>query len=148
MFITMILAIVGHEASKFTQPQEERARALIRELLTGPGVTGFTSGACHLGGIDIWAEAVARELEVPSVIFPPRHRRWKPDGYEERNRRIAAFCDELHNIVVARYPPGYRGMRFPLCYHCKSADHVKSGGCWTMHRARDLGKPAHIWVLS
>ncbi len=50
----MIVGIVGSEAAKFTAETEEAAKAVIADLLTRPGVTGYSSGHCHLGGIDTW----------------------------------------------------------------------------------------------
>jgi hypothetical protein len=40
--------------------------------------------------------------------------------------------------VVAEYPPEYVGMKFDYCYHCHTSDHIKSGGCWTAHKAEKV----------
>ena len=106
----------------------------------------LVSGHCHLSGIDIWAEERADELGTleRAIIHKPKHRRWKPDGYRDRNLKIARDCEEAHVIVVENYPPNYHGMRFDYCYHCKATDHIKSGGCWTAWQAVKMGKPA-IW---
>lgn len=144
-----VIGIVGHEGAKFTPAAEATARQIIVHALNRKDAV-LTSGHCHLGGIDIWAEEVARALGCfdERYIFAPQQLRWEPRGYKQRNILIAEACTSIHNIVVATLPPGYRGMRFTTCYHCaRFADvppHVKSGGCWTARHALRLGKPA-VW---
>lgn len=139
----MILGIVGHEGAKFTAETERRARMLIWERLTPPSITRVVSGACHLGGIDQWAIEEAKKLGIPCQEFPPKSRSWE-FGYKPRNISIAETSDKVISIVVKVLPPAYVGMRFKLCYHCKTASHIKSGGCWTAHYAGGLGKPFEI----
>lgn len=141
----MNVGVVGHEAAKFTPETEDRARALIRRVLSG--ATALVSGGCHLGGIDIWAEEEADRLRIPKIIHLPKSQTWS-GGYKERNLLIARDSDVVHNIVVDQYPARYTGMRFEYCYHCDTRAHLKSGGCWTMHRARALGKPGHLHLVS
>jgi hypothetical protein len=38
-------------------------------------------------------------------------------------------------------------MKFDLCYHCGTKDHVKSGGCWTVKYARKLGKQGKVIII-
>lgn len=142
----MIIGIVGNEAAKFTSGTEMQARKAIWAILSRPGVTGMVSGGCHLGGVDIWAEEEARMLGLEVIVHYPRVHRWS-GGYRERNILIAKQCVELDNIVIANYPPHYTGRRFTGCYHCGTADHVKSGGCWTQKYARKLGKQTVRWVV-
>lgn len=139
----MILGIVGHEAAKFTPETERQARVQIREFLVLDGVTRVVSGACHLGGIDVWAIEEAKKFGIPTQEFPPANRSWE-SGYKIRNMSIAEASDKVISLVVKVLPEGYRGMRFKLCYHCKTDSHVKSGGCWTAHYAARLGKPFRI----
>jgi len=140
----MNIGIVGHEAKKFTAETEAKAKEIIRSLLKPGDVV--VSGHCHLGGIDIWAEQIANELDLKSYIFPPAKLVWE-GGYKQRNILIAENSDELHNIVVASYPQDYRGMRFDYCYHCHTTEHIKSGGCWTAKRTEKLGKKAYWHVI-
>lgn len=145
-----IIGIVGSEAAKFTAHSEAVARRMIGLLLDYDDVLAVSSGHCHLGGIDLWAEEVARELGKfdERYIFEPRQRTWSGSyGYKQRNLDIAAASTEVHCITVRTLPEGYSGMRFPLCYHCKTDAHVKSGGCWTVHQARRMGKPGLIHVI-
>ncbi len=150
----MKIGIVGHEAKKFIPYTEQMARELIRQLLE-PADSVLVSGHCHLGGIDIWAEEIAKALGAfdPALIFAPKNQHWST-GYKPRNQQIAETAAVVHNIVVARYPEGYADLRFedeqtglPYCYHCKTDQHVKSGGCWTAKYAKELGKPAYWHVL-
>lgn len=133
-----IVGIVGSEAIKFTPETEQKVREIIRSILTKPGVTAVSSGHCHLGGIDIWAEEIAKQLGVydSAYIFPPKNHTWS-GGYKTRNLQIVNASDEVHCITIREYPPNYNGMRFSSCYHCRSAEpHVKSGGCWTARQAQ------------
>lgn len=142
----MIIGIVGSEGKKFTPETEHAAKQLIRKLLTEPEVTGLTSGHCHLGGIDIWAEEIAKELKLILYIFPPKNLNWST-GYKPRNIQIAETCNEIHNITVKKLPPNFQGMKFDKCYHCNTDQHTKSGGCWTAKYAQKLGKPAYWHVI-
>lgn len=105
------------------------------------------SGGCHLGGIDIWTVEEAKLLGLQYIEHLPKARTWN-GGYKQRNQLIAYDSDTVVCITVRELPPGYTGMRFESCYHCKTADHVKSGGCWTVKFARALGKPVKILIVS
>jgi hypothetical protein len=138
------IGIVGSGADKFTPENEEIAKELIRWIL-GDGAR-CVSGHSPVGGIDIWAEEIGRELGPKPLIYPPKSNSWS-GGYKQRNIQIAENSDEIHVIVVQRLPEGYTGMRFEYCYHCRTSDHVKSGGCWTGLYAERLGKPAYWAVI-
>jgi hypothetical protein len=142
----MIIGIVGSEGKKFTPETKQKAKILIREILSKPGVTGYSSGHCHLGGIDIWTEEIGQELGLTPYIFPPKNQSWE-GGYKARNIQIAKASDELHCITVKTLPATYKGMKFDFCYHCNTNDHVKSGGCWTMKYAINLKKPGFLHVI-
>ena len=146
----MILGIVGSEAAKFTPVTEAAARALIRKLcepLSHFEGDMVVSGACHLGGIDVWAADEANALGLDVREFPPASQSWP--HYRARNIQIADASDIIHVITVRELPPDYTGMRFASCYHCKTAAHVKSGACWTAHYAeRQFGKSACWHVIA
>lgn len=143
----MNVGIVGHEALKFTQETEAQARAIIRGILDHEGTDDvLVSGGCHLGGIDIWAEEEADRLGLRKIIHKPKSRSWST-GFKSRNILIAKDSDVVHVIVVKSLPASYRGMKFKLCYHCGSTDHIKSGGCWTAKYAERLGKPARWYEI-
>ncbi|KKL91383.1 hypothetical protein LCGC14_1895230 [marine sediment metagenome] len=143
----MILGIVGCEAAKFTVETEILARLVIRRAIgltmaTFPGIR-VVSGACHLGGIDIWAIEEAKDFGVETQEFPPAMQSWT-NGYRLRNIQIAQQSDKVICITVKVLPAGYAGMRFERCYHCNTLDHVKSGGCWTVKYARTIGKAGEV----
>jgi hypothetical protein len=138
------IAIVGSEAAKFTPRTEHIARCHIRALIIG--FDRVVSGGCHLGGIDIWAKEEALAAGKQFTEHLPKKLTWK-GGFEQRNLRIARDCNECVCITVKDYPEGYSGMRFNFCYHCKSADHIKSGGCWTMLRAQEFGAVGRLIVV-
>ena len=142
----MTLGIVGCEAAKFTPATEAAARVAIRELIRRYRVQRVVSGHCHLGGVDIYAVEEARAMSVDVTEFPPETLSWS-SGYKPRNIAIAHASDHVACITVKTLPPGYTGMRFRLCYHCGTADHVKSGGCWTVKYARKIGKTGEVVAL-
>lgn len=130
----MKIGIVGSEAAKFTSDSEAVARSLIRELILQAEVTEVCSGDCHLGGIDQWAREECEKIGKSFIGYAPKVHNWE-QGYKPRNLQIAK-SDVVHCITVDRLPESYTGMRFSRCYHCNTNEHVKSGGCWTMKRAK------------
>lgn len=156
----MNIGIVGHGKDKFTPETEAKAKAEIVEIfryyiaMYGRSNVKLVSGHSPHGGIDIWAESIAKDCEVydPDMIKAPKTLSWSgPYGYRKRNIDIARSSDVVYCIVVREYPPEYVGMRFPECYHCRKAgrptDHVKSGGCYTLNQAVALGKRGVIVVI-
>lgn len=142
----MTLGIVGSEGKKFTRETEALARARIRALIAEAGATRVVSGACHLGGIDVWAIQEAKRLGLDTQEFPPRVQSWEY-GYKPRNIQIADASDAVVCLTLRTLPESYNGMTFPLCYHCGTKDHVKSGGCWTTKYARRAGKRGWTEVI-
>ena len=130
----MKIGIVGSESIKFTHSGEIEARIAITKLLIDHKATEVISGGCHLGGIDKWAIEEAKNLGLKTTEYLPKFHGW--EAYKERNLQIANNSDIVYCITVKRLPTTYEGMKFQLCYHCKTNDHVKSGGCWTMHKAK------------
>jgi hypothetical protein len=141
----MIVGIVGSEESKFTSKGRADAEIIIVEILAGLDVTEVVSGKCHLGGIDVWAAEFGEVIGLTVTEYPPEAQSWW--AYKKRNLQIAARSDIVHCITVDRLPESYTGMRFGLCYHCGTKDHVKSGGCWTMKQAIKLGKTGVLHVI-
>lgn len=146
IFPVQALGIVGSEAAKFTSETERKARWVIRWLLKSGRYHTVVSGACHLGGIDVWAIEEADKFGVPTVEFPPATRSWST-GYKLRNQEIAQKSDHVVCITVKELPKTYTGMRFEYCYHCNTNAHVKSGGCWTVKYAKSIGKTGEIIVI-
>jgi hypothetical protein len=131
----VIVGIVGSEAAKFTSETHRKAVELIDNILSEPGVTEVVSGGCHLGGIDIWAEEAGYAKGLKVTVYKPVVLNWN-EGYKPRNLKITNRSDVVHCITLKELPSGYNGIRFEGCYHCGTKDHVKSGGCWTMKKAK------------
>jgi hypothetical protein len=141
----MILGIVGHAAEKFTKATERAAKEAMLEAARRLGATAISSGRSPMGGVDLWAEALAEYLRIPTRIFPSGSNQWGgPGGFKERNLQIADVSDIVLVVVVRELPPDYHGMTFKGCYHCKGRNppHVKSGGCWTAWQAK-----AREWAI-
>jgi hypothetical protein len=142
------IGIVGAGSEKFTPATEQQAKAQIRGLLCSERDVILVSGHSPMGGVDIWAEQIAVELGIPQMIFTPTVRQWNPTGeygYKRRNLDIARQSDVVYVILPRVYPKMYTGQRFGECYHCHTTKHIKSGACWTAHKAMALGKPAY-WI--
>lgn len=140
----MYVGIVGSEAAKFTPETEAAARQLIRRSLNPGDVV--VSGACHLGGIDIWAIEEAKALGLKTIEYPPARRTWT-NGYHMRNVQIAKRSDRVICFTVKTLPPTFTGEPFLYCYHCGTDQHVKSGGCWTVKYAKAIGKAGEVVVI-
>lgn len=121
------LAIVG--STKFSNPAAyARARQLINVKIAELRPVAVISGGA--AGIDSMAEEVARQwgyhedhAEKRLIIHRPRHQRWQPDGFKDRNLLIANDCTHL------------------LAIRCKQSTTYGSG--WTADRAEELGKT--VW---
>jgi hypothetical protein len=147
------IGIVGNGADKFTALGQERAYKQIFAILCHEDT--LVSGHSPVGGVDIWAEEVARTMGAQLDLKIPDVHQWNPVGrygYRARNIDIADSSDIVHVIVADEYPQDYHGRRFPVCYHCaqwggEAEDHVKSGGCWTGYKAKELGKEVYWHVI-
>ena len=124
MLSSVKLGIVGSEAAKFTPVTEVLARAQIRSLIGKHKADIVISGGCHLGGIDKWAIEEAQKLDIGFIEYLPKTLNWE-GGYKDRNLRIARNSDSVFCITVKELPKNYTGMRFKLCYHCGTTNHVK-----------------------
>lgn len=144
--MSTVWAIVGPEAAKFTPQTEPLARATIRGLLR-PG-DSVVSGACPGGGIDDWAIEEARAMGLDAWEHPAASNSWLgAGGFRQRNILVAQDCTSAVCITLRKLPASYQGYRWAYCYHCRTAEHVKSGGCWTVKYARSLGKHGEVIVI-
>jgi hypothetical protein len=143
----MKIGIIGHGKDKFSQIGYARATWLIDEIIdTHPNCT-IVSGHSPVGGIDIWAEELAKLKGIGLDLKIPKQHTWDAEyGYKQRNLDIAKDSDEIHIILVDKYPKRYTGMTFGKCYHCNTNKHIKSGACWTGKQAQKLGKKV-IWHI-
>lgn len=134
----MVLAIVGPDARAWTKEGERLARLRIHEeLIRGLHESVHfeaVSGACHLGGVDIWAYQEAEKMNISFREFPPKGHSWY--WYRQRNQRIAHAAQRIVCITPAK---GW-------CKHCY-AEHHGSGGCWTLQYAKKIGKDTEVIVI-
>ncbi len=146
-----IVGIVGSEEAKFTEYGRQNALHYIKDIICAYDTKEVVSGGCHLGGIDIWAEEIAKENNKQTTIYYPYGLYWTE--YKKRNILIAERSDIVFCITVDKLPTNYDGMTFDNCYHCEKntvipyPPHVKSGGCWTMYKAIELGKRGQLIVV-
>lgn len=143
----MKIGIVGSEGAKFTDQAGMEARCIIVALIEQSGADTVVSGECHLGGIDIWAKEKAIKLGLKYIGCPPAFKTWQ--SFKRRNIEIAEASDRVVCITVKDLPPGFKeGGWERYCYHCRTDQHIKSGGCWTVKYAREkLGKPGDVIVI-
>lgn len=126
----MKIAIVGSSKATFNQAEEE-----IRKIIAVNKPCVIISG--NADGIDSIADRIAGEMDVKTIIYPPKTKNWK--GYKERNSLIALRCDKLYNLVLKKEPKDMGS-----CYHHKVHTHYRSGGCWTENYAKQLGKQVMV----
>jgi hypothetical protein len=117
----MKIGIVGAEERKWTKEQKEEVIKQIYSILQQNNRNVLVSGHSPKGGVDIWAEDIARELELEMHIYFPENNQWEPDGYKERNKLIAKDSD-----IVYVFSP----------------HNDWNGGLWTANYAESLGKEA------
>lgn len=137
----MILGIVGHAQEKFTPETETYARRIIEHLINTYRPIKVVSGRSPKGGVDIYAEQIAKSFGFPTQIFAPTRRAWDgPGGYKQRNLQIAHESTLTVCVVIEHslLPKGVRDWGNGQCYHCENRipRHVKSGGCWTAWRCK------------
>lgn len=94
----MRVAIVG--SAKLSESQRAHARYLTQMIVAHCSINmvnpTLVSGGAE--GVDSIAEEEWDLMGWPKEIYYPKHPRWKPEGYEERNIKIATTCDILYAI--------------------------------------------------
>lgn len=124
----MKIAIVGAEERKWNGYNIKDVKIQIAEILNKNKDTVLVSGHCPFGGVDIWAEDYTYEHKIKSEIYRPTNNRWTPNGYKERNIRIAESCDEIYVFSPAD----------------ENGKPLWNGGIWTANYAQALGKKSHF----
>lgn len=136
----MRIAIVGSNEKHWTPETRTLACKEIKKILINDDYLDYVnnnpydviyptliSGGCPKGGVDIWAEIIADFIGLEKRIYYPTNEQWEPNGYKERNERIAHECDVLY------------------CIDPKERDW--SGGRYTMKRAEFYGKETHLILV-
>jgi len=127
--LPMKLAIVGSAEAAWGGVRNAinaiRAMTAIYTVIQIYKPTLIISGECPKGGVDEWAEELARDQEIPFKGFPPTTSNWA--GYRARNIQIAEACDRLVAI--------------------RSVHSKTYGSGWTADYAETLGKPVDRIML-
>lgn len=144
-----MIGIVGSGRDKFTEDGYTKAYLQVGQIINSFKPEQICSGNSPLKGIDY----LVKQLTPPDryIEYSPKVNQWE-SGYKQRNLKIAesriVFC-----IVANEYPIDYKGIKFPICYHCSKHEgfknhpsHIKSGGCWTAYKAIEKGNTAQ-WIV-
>lgn len=131
----MKVAIIGTSID-FTDNEERDVRQLIASVIKSlPIDTEIISGGAK--GVDSIAIEVGNGLGYSTTVFFPTIKNW--DGFRERNIKVAKHCDELFCVTIPT--------RKQKCYHHPhEEDHEKTAGCWTLRKAKELGKECKLLV--
>jgi len=123
------VAIVGADRTFWKGKKMELAsKNIITDILKmeangNPDNIVLISGGCPQGGVDIWAEQIAKRLNIKTEVYHPEVNQWSDEngkcGFCSRNKQIAFACDVIYDIE----PKGRRG-----------------GGTWTLMYAKKIGK--------
>lgn len=93
MTVDIRLAVVGSTKFSGDIGATDKAREIIVAALEYLNPDAVISGGAV--GIDTLAANVARSRGIELVVHTPTFPRWQPEGYKERNIRIAEYCTHL-----------------------------------------------------
>lgn len=130
----MIIAIVG--TSHLTSIEEMKAEKEIRDIIMNrhSGNDHIVTGDAN--GIDEIVRDITDKMNIDSTRFKSKDKRWKE--YKKRNTKIAKFADYVYSITTKT--------KDEKCYHC-NLDHQRTGGCWTLKHAKELGKDGEVVII-
>lgn len=136
------IAIVGSSLRKGMKPSRVESYNMIESILKKNGCDAnnciIVSGHSPAGGIDIWAENIAKEKNIPTNIYYSKG--YSGQAFTERNKKIANNSDMLYNIVV-KSPNSY-------CNYHKTYGHQQSGGCMTEMMAQREGIRTNLELVN
>lgn len=118
------LAIVG--SRDFSDPDAwDTIEQIISDTITRLDPVEVISGGAR--GVDTVAAQIAEDMLLEVTVYESANGRWEPNGYRERNQRIADECTHL------------------LAIRCKTSKTYGSG--WTRDYAVQQGKPCQTVML-
>jgi hypothetical protein len=148
------IAIVGSESKYWSNEQVPKAILKIHEILIeaceswlNKKVT-LVSGGCPKGGVDIWAEIIAKEMKLNMEIYKPEVEQWE-DHYEPS---VNEYYDIKRRATTVR-KKGYKSRNMEIAEACDvlycidPANRNWSGARWTMQEAEKLGKYTHLVLI-
>lgn len=131
----MRLAIVG--STKFTDAGADLiALQIIRHKLKVFAPELVISGGAE--GVDTIAADAAHAMGLVVHEYLPLHERWAPEGYQDRNRKIATECTHLLALRNYRAKNNKWG---------ESSPYGTYGSGWTADEAERLGKIVERIIL-
>lgn len=131
----MKIAIVG-TSHKMTENEERDVQQFVAMILRDFSTSNLiVSGGAK--GVDTIVIEVAQSMRFPTQIIHTISDDWR--GFKKRNMQIATECDQLYCISIPTHET--------KCYHHpKEQDHEKTAGCWTLRKAKELGKYCRLLV--
>lgn len=135
----MKIAVVG-TSKHLSKIQEKLMSNKIVDILDkyprDGSVTVISGGA---KGVDILGIDIAKKLGFRTKVYSPERQEWK--YFKSRNLKIAEECDSIFCFTISTKEPD--------CYHhkLKEKPHLRTGGCWTLEKARDNGKPSDVVLI-
>lgn len=122
----MRLAIVGSRSFPTVPLWIEAEALIVRNIhIYRQDIEEIISGGAE--GVDSLAEKWADYYSIPKLVHLPENRRWAPDGFKDRNIKIAEDCTHL---LCIRY------------------EHSKTNGSgWTADYAESIGKVVRRYDL-
>lgn len=132
----MRIGIVGTSIN-LTEGEERDVRQTIAYILTkyNPQDTTIVSGGAK--GVDNIAQEIGLGLGFAVKPIFPMGIGW--EAYSKRNIEIAEDCEKLYCVSIPK--------RKVTCYHHDTPqDHEKTAGCWTLKKAKELGKETELMV--
>jgi len=135
----MKLAVVG-TSKNFSEYETIQMRNRIIDILDKyprDGSVFVISGGAK--GVDTLGIEIAKKLGFRTKEYLPEKEEWK--YYKIRNQKIADECDAIFCFTLQK--------KNNSCYHHKLQEkpHLKTGGCWTLEKAREMGKPSDVILI-
>ena len=129
------IAIVG--TSKHLSENEERdIRQYCSQIIKSYHLDDIiiTGGAV---GVDSIAVEIANQLRYKTKVYYPKTMSW--EDFKKRNLQIAKNCNELFCITTPVHD-------MPCYHHIPPQNHQKTAGCYTMNKAKELGKQVTLFI--
>jgi predicted Rossmann fold nucleotide-binding protein DprA/Smf involved in DNA uptake len=135
----MKIAVVG-TSKKLSIKEEQLMKNKIVDILDKyprDGSVSIISGGAK--GVDSFAVDIAKKLGFRTKEYLPEKQSWK--YFKIRNQKIADECDVIFCFTISKKEND--------CYHHKFPEkpHLKTGGCWTLEKAREMGKPSDVILI-
>lgn len=132
----MRVAIVG-TSRNLSENEERDIRQYCSQIIQSYNIDEtliITGGA---KGVDKIAEDISNQLHYTCIKYLPEGLYW--ESYKKRNIEIAQSCNELFCITTPVHDT-------PCYHHNPPQNHQKTAGCYTLQKAKELGKTTTLFV--